>query len=63
MAETKKSREQEMALKERELAEAKEAHEHELQKLQIQQGIEEKEHVFEMDTLAAEFTEEGFQKR
>ena len=54
MAEAKEVREREMVLKEREMAEAKEAHERELKKLQIQQSIEEKKHVFEMERLAAE---------
>ena len=54
MAEAKEACERETALKEREMAEAKEAHERELQKLQIQQSIEEKKHVFEMERLAAE---------
>ena len=39
MEEAKEACEHEMTLKEREIAEAKEAHERELQKLQLQQGI------------------------
>ena len=58
MVEAKEAREREMAeakeARERKMAEAKEAHERELQKLQIQQSIEEKKHVLEMERLAAE---------
>ena len=42
------------ALKERELAEAKTAHEREIQRMQLQQDIEQKKHIFEMERLAAE---------
>ena len=45
-------------LKERELAEAKAeakaAHEREIQRMQLQQDIEQKKHIFEMERLAAE---------
>ena len=41
-------------VKERELAEAKAAHEHEIQRMQLQQDIEQKKHIFEMERLAAE---------
>ena len=41
-------------LKEHELAEAKAAHEREIQRLQLQQDIEQKKHIFEMERLAAE---------
>ena len=42
-----------MNLKERELAEAKAAHEREIQRMQLQ-DIEQKKHIFEMERLAAE---------
>ena len=42
------------AYKERELAEAKAAHEREIQRMQLQQDIEQKKHIFEMERLAAE---------
>ena len=42
------------ALKERELAEVKAAHEREIQRMQLQQDIEQKKHIFEMERLAAE---------
>ena len=56
------ARERELAaareLKERELAEAKAeakaAHEREIQRMQLQQDIEQKKHIFEMERLAAE---------
>ena len=65
LAEAKEARERELAetatareLKERELAEAKAeakaAHEREIQRMQLQQDIEQKKHIFEMERLAAE---------
>ena len=42
------------ALKKRELAEAKAVHEREIQRMQLQQDIEQKKHIFEMERLAAE---------
>ena len=42
------------ALKERELAEAKAAHERKIQRMQLQQDIEQKKHIFEMERLTAE---------
>ena len=42
------------ALKERELAETKAAHEREIQRMQLQQDIEQKKHIFEMERLTAE---------
>ena len=42
------------ALKERELAEPKAAHEREIQRMQLQQDIEQTKHIFEMERLAAE---------
>ena len=65
LAEAKEAHECELAeaaaareLKERELAEAtaeaKAAHEREIQRMQLQQDIEQKKHIFEMERLAAE---------
>ena len=58
LAATRELKERELAetkaLKERELAEAKAAHEREIQRMQIQQDIEQMNHLFEMDRLAAE---------
>ena len=65
LAEAKEARESELAetaaareLKEHELAEAKAeakaAHEREIERMQLQQDIEQKKHIFEMERLAAE---------
>ena len=52
------ARERELAeakeARERELAETAAAHEREIQRMQLQQDIEQKKHIFEMERLAAE---------
>ena len=61
LTEAKEAREHELAeaaaareLKEHKLAVAKAAHEREIQRMQLQQDIEQKKHIFEMERLAAE---------